>query len=81
MATLSCQLFMLGSPLLVRVLGCTQQKPVLVTFHKVEIYWQGASSSRIEAGELRVQPPGGKQSPPFQFGILPLKSQTPGRST
>lgn len=35
-----------------QVLGWKEQKQVWVTFHKAEIYWQGTSSSRIEAEEL-----------------------------
>lgn len=52
------------------VLGCKEQKLVLVTFHKVEIYQQGVGSSKIEAEALRVTLPGGKGSPPFQFSAF-----------
>lgn len=69
-------------PFAVQVLGCKEQKPVRVAFHKVEIYWQGMSSSRIEAEEHRAKPPGGKGSPPFQFSaFFPLKRHIPWRST
>lgn len=71
MAALSYQDFELDrEPFAVLVLGCKEQKPVLVTFHKVEIYQQGVGSSRIEAEELWVKLPEGKGSPPFQFSAF-----------
>lgn len=71
MATLSYQDFVLyREPFALLVLGCKEQKPVLVTFHKVAIYQQGVGSSRIEAEELKVKLPQGQGSPPFQFSAF-----------